>query len=513
MRDTIKRAVFLILATSALTACNPNSQGQGVTTDASTTMFGAQVVYGQAAALSSDEYNQLSAEKQYAVANRLMGTLYKGIPADEFFDLQQGLTTPKVGQGGDFINRTARSMTQELPNANEYFQQVNDNYDFNSTRYSQEMPIAMMYDLPISRDHFTHWMAYNLSNTILFSPALEMDSADYFDVHRVYSKLVSRMNSNMDIREIIYQHMISQENWRRFRSPEDNTREMIEIYLGLFDQDDEVPKASQACQNWHLTGDDQDYQLVITLDENIVPQKVLGQWINNCFDFYRTISNHPKVIARMINVLVDHFFVDMEQETRAALVQSIANSNPTRFEHIFTAIIFSREYLLNSDRPRRVEETFFNIAHRVDWKPYSNFFRRLNDPSGGSSFPTLSQMKQPSMTLKLGRWPFQPLDSLSFSYYHKLVREQLLIRYSSSDANNNSWGLDFIEKAADLTDEDFIHYLFLSSLGRKAYAEEITTLTEVITNRNYLSNRPNQARIIFDYVSRLPEIYFNNRIN
>jgi len=513
MRDTIKKAVFLILAASMLTACKPSSQGQGDTSDASTTMFGAQVVHGKAAALSSDEYNQLPAEKQYAVANRLMGTLYKGIPADEFFDLEQGLATPKIGDGGNFINRTARLMTQELPNANEYIQQVNENYDFNSTRYSQEMPIAMIFDLPISRDHFTHWMAYNLSNTILFSPALEMDSADYFDVHRVYSKLVSRMNSNMDIREIIYQHMISQENWRRFRSPEDNTREMIEIYLGLFDQDGEVPKASQACQNWHLTGDNQDYQLVITLDENIVPQKVLGQWINNCFDFYRIISNHPKVIARMVNVLVDHFFVDMGQDTRAALVQSIVDSNPTRFEHIFTAIIFSREYLLNSDRPKRVEETFFNLAHKVDWKPRSDFFRNLNDPSGGSSFPTMNQMKQPSMTLKLGRWPFQPLDSLSFSYYHKLVREQLLIRYRSDNASNNSWGSDFIEKAANLSDEDFIHYLFLSSVGRKANGEEITTLNEVITNRNYLNNRPNQARIIFDYVSRLPETYFNNSIN
>jgi len=513
MRDTIKRALFLILATSVLTACKPESQSQGVNTDASTTMFGAQVVHGEAAALSSAEYKQLSAEEQYTVANRLMGTLYKGIPADEFFDLNQGLASPKVGGGGDFINRTARQMTKELPNSGDYLQQINDNYSLSESRYSQEMPTAMMYDLPVSRDHFTHWMAYNLANTILFSPALEMDSADYFDVHRVYSKLVSRINDNMSIRDIIYQHMISQENWRRFRSPEDNTREMIEIYLGLFDQDAEVPKASQACQNWHLTGDSEDYQLVITLDENIVPQKVLGQWINNCFDFYRTVSQHPKVTARIVNVLVDHFFVDMEQDKRAALVQSIVNSNPTRFEHIFTAIIFSREYLLNSERPRRMEETFFNIAHRLDWKPHTNFFRDLNNPSGSSSFPNMVQMKQPSMTLKLGRWAFQPLDSLSFSYYHKLVRERLLISYSSSNANNNSWGLDFIEKAANLSDEDFIHYLFISSIGRKANGQELITLNDVIANRNYLTNRPAQARIVFDYVSRLPETYFNNRIN
>jgi len=517
MRDTIKRAVFLILAAAILTACKPDSPSQGANSDESTTMFGAQVVNGEAAALSSTEYNQLTAEEQYAVANRLMGTLYKGIPADEFFDLEQGLGSPRVGGGGDFINRTARQMTQELPNAGDYLQQINDNYDFNSTRYAQEMPLALMFDLPISRDLFTHWMAYTLANTILFSPALEMDSADYFDVHRVYSKLVSRINSNTSIRDIIYQHMISQENWRRFRSPEDNTREMIEIYLGLFDRDDEVPKASQTCQNWYLTGDSQDYQLVITLDENIVPQKVLGQWINTCFDFYQTVSNHPRVVARVANVLVDHFFVDMEQTKRAALVQSIVSSNPTRFEHIFTAIIFSREYLLNSDRPRRLEETFFNIAHRTKWHPHRRFFQDLNNPSGGGSFPTLAQMKQPGMTLKLGRWAFQPLDSLSFSYYHKLVRERLLLdrRTNLTNDNDAGWEPGFLEKAENLSGEDFIHYLFLSSVGRKASSQEISTLNGVFANRGYdrSERRTEQTLITFDYISRLPETYFNNRIN
>ncbi len=515
MRDAIKQAVWVMLTAVILTACKPDSPSQGQDTESTAGLFGAQVVTGEATPLTSSEYNQLSAEQQYAVSNRLMGTLYKGVPADEFFDLSQGLASPKIGGGGNFINRTSLQLTKELPDTGNYIQQINDNYDFNSTRYSQEMPLALMFDLPVSRDLFSHWMAYTLANTILFSPALEMDSADYFDVHRVYSKLVSRINSNMSIRDIIYQHMISQENWRRFRSPEDNTREMIEIYLGLFDKDDEVPKASQACQNWHLTGDDQDYQLVITLDENIVPQKVLGQWINTCFDFYRTVSNHPKVVARVVNVLVDQFFVDMDQAKRAALVQSIINSNPTRFEHIFTAILFSREYLLNSERPRRLEETFFNIAHRTKWHPYRRFFQDLNNPSGSASNPTLAQMKQPGMTLKLGRWAEQPLDSLSFSYYHKLTRERLLLdrRTNLTNDNDAGWEPGFIEKASDLDANDFIHYLFLSTVGRKANGQELTVLSDVITNRNYGDNRTGQTMIIFDYISRLPETYFNNSVN
>lgn len=515
MRAIIKQAFLVIVTAAILTACKPDSPSQGADTESSARLFGAEVVTGEAAALTSGEYNQFSTEQQFAISNRLMGTLYKGVPVDEFFDLTQGLASPGMGNGGNFINRTALQLTKELPDTNAYIQKINENYDFNSTRYAQEMPLALMFDLPISRDLFSHWMSYTLANTILFSPALEMDSADYFDVHRVYSKLVSRINSNMSIRDIIYQHMISQENWRRFRSPEDNTREMIEIYLGLFDRDDEVPKASQACQNWYLTGDDQDYQLVITLDENIVPQKVLGQWINTCFDFYRTVSSHPRVIARVTSVLVDQFFVDMDQAKRAALVQSIVNSNPTRFEHIFTAILFSREYLLNSDRARGLEETFFNIAHRTQWRPYRRFFQDLNNPSGSASNPTLAQMKQPGMTLKLGRWADQPLDSLSFSYYHKLVRERLLLdrRTNLTNDNDAGWEPGFLEKAADLNATDFIHYLFLSTIGRKANNQELTVLSGVIDSRNYGNNRTGQTMIVFDYISRLPETYFNNSIN
>lgn len=517
MRVVIRRSAIVLFAALTLTACKPDSPSQNSqSSDESTTgLFGAQAVSGEAEQLSSSEYNRLSPEQKYAVTNRLMGTLYKGVPVDEFFDLSQGLQNPRTRDGGFFIGRTARQLTEELQNPGSYLQQVDDNYDFNSTRKSQELPLALMFDLPISRDHFTHWIAYTLANTILFSPALEIDSADYYDVHRVYSKLVSKLNANMTIREIIYDHMVSQENWRRFRSPEDNTREMIEIYLGLFDRDDEVPKASQACQNWHLTSESQDYQLMITMDENVVPQKVLDQWIRTCFDFYRVVANHPKVIARMTNVLVDQFFVDKSQEQRAALVQSIVDSNPTRFEHIFIAILLSKEYLLYSERPRRLEETFFNIAHRMKWHPYRRFFSDLNNPSGGASNPTLYQMKQPAMALKLGRWADQPLDSLSFSYYHKLVRERLFLdrRTNLNNSNDAGWEPGFLEKADALSNSDFIHYLFLTSLGRKADSQESSVLNNVIAGRGYEDNREAQAMIIFDYISRLPETYFNNSVN
>jgi len=62
-----------------------------------------------------------------------------------------------------------------------------------------------------------------------------------------------------------YLHMISSDNWRRFRSPEDNGREMMEIYTLMFD-DSKVPIAGKALQNWKLDRDND--TLVIGLNEN-----------------------------------------------------------------------------------------------------------------------------------------------------------------------------------------------------------------------------------------------------
>jgi len=40
------------------------------------------------------------------------------------------------------------------------------------------------------------WMAYFLSNTILFSPALELESVDYIDIHRVFQRLYTMISED-----------------------------------------------------------------------------------------------------------------------------------------------------------------------------------------------------------------------------------------------------------------------------------------------------------------------------
>jgi hypothetical protein len=186
-------------------------------------------------------------------------------------------------------------------------------------------------------------------------------------------------------------------------------------------------------------------------------------------------------------------------------------------------------------------------------------------------------MGWPVMELKLGRFSGVPLDSFSFANYHKGVREYLLLGSASSDLNagNSScnsnveasqsrnrcrWkmglGVELPEELPPLPDaaevdisdavlakyeyeqarvarlsersqrvlslslDDYLDYLFMSVLQRKAGDEEKADLIAYFETRNFLTEDALQnqvirdyaydevAQVTFDYVSRLPEYYY-----
>ncbi len=144
------------------------------------------------------------------------------------------------------------------------------------------------------------------------------------------------------------------------------------------------------------------------------------------------------------------------------------------------------------------------------------------------------------MTLKIGRLPDVPMDALSFANYHKGIREHLLMNESSyhgnydgipgliynGDGGNDDESLRDVVSQLSLT--DYVHFLFLNTLQRKASAEEIDGLItiyewmdistdtngEKIVRPDSGNNRHNDiAEITFDYISRLPELYYFKAIN
>ena len=403
-----------------------------------------------------------------------------------------------------------------LAKANSYTYFTETTTTVNTKYYSTQplvLPQAVLFEFPLSRDYYHRWMAYVLMNTILFSPALEIESVRTPAVANVYDRLVTLMGQDRTMRDIVYDHMVSPPNWERFRSPEDNTREMLEIFLGRF-IDAEVPPAAAACKNWSAVRDPVSGIASIArgADANTVARTVLGASVVTCEEFYRALADHPALIPTIASVLVNHFFTDDSLETKRKLIASIVAAQPQTFDALFSLILFSKQYLLYTARPKSAEESFFGLARRVGWRPSPGFFEGFTDVrSFAPTSVTLARMGQATMSYKLGRAARVPTNTLHFSLHHKLIRESLLLnqQLSTADADAGWSAARLLDDAAvvALSEEDFIHYLFLSVVARRAQPVELDTLNKIIAAKGYATNRAAKSALVFDYLSRLPELY------
>lgn len=432
-------AASLGMLTLMLQACDPGTPGLG----------GAQplansAATGSATALSDASFSKMKIDDQYRVVNKLMSTLYSGVPVSEFYTLASANALSEKTDSAPTLSSIRQSLTINLSteermrfdseiagDENALDDQGNSapieaSYHFDQNKPKQ-MPLARIYHYPLSRDSFSQWMAWHLANTILFSPAEEIDSADITDVQNLFRRLDLGIMSRQSIRAMVATHQNSVQNWRRFRSPEDNTREMMEIYLGLFDNDAEVPLASQACQDLYLTDEADGYKLAYTDYPNSEPVLVLDNYVTDCQDFYEVVASHPLLIPRVVSVLVDYFYTGMSTEQRGSITEAISATNPLTFEDVFLTILFSESYLLDTERARSFEESFLPTAKRLQWEAHPDVFKGMVTGNGSLARSNMSEMGWPTMSLKLGRVASVPLDSLSFGNYHKAMRESLML--------------------------------------------------------------------------------------
>ena len=386
-----------------------------------------------------------------------------------------------------------------------------------------------------------NWVAYILTQTIMFSPAYELDSTHTPNITRVYNRIVNFLNEEGGMRYITYVHMSSEDNWRRFRSPEDNGREMLEIFT--LDMDDtHVPLAGKALQNWKLDRDSD--TLVVGLNQNQDPLSLFGTTIYNGDDFYRELVKSNLFTVGVTSRLVDFFFPNLTVAKKERVIDSIVSSKPETWQDILLQIIFSEEYLLHSSRAKSAEETFFSLAKKIDYKHNISTFNELKD--------RLDEMHQASMKYKLGKLERVPLDTLSFATYYKYIRERILGRVSDPNKVNEydswsrqGWSMKFITDDgidySNLSNKEsltiFIHYLFNSLISRDATASELkifqTHMLEGESGREdfidyfdmfKLNDDPEQQKkkrienkiritmLVLEYISRLDALYMHKEV-
>ena len=484
------------------------------------------------AQLSDSEFNALLPEQQLQVADNLLSSLFFGYPLKEL---------ELMISSGDFISRIRNGLNVDETDKEWLESYILDKAYFRQNASTQEAVdiLSRFYAMKkLDRYFLNNWAAYILTQTIMFSPAYELDSTHTPNISRVYNRLVSAFEDESGMRFTTYVHMMSEDNWRRFRSPEDNGREMMEIFLE--DEDDAlVPLAGKALQNWKLNRDND--TLVIGRNENREPLALFGTTVYNGDDFYREMVKTAAFQHTVVARLVDFFFPDATVAKKAQLTSSIVAGHPETYQDVLMQIVFSKEYLLHNTRAKSAEELFYSLAKKVSFNHRDttfDYFRRA-----------LEDMHQASMKYKLGKSERVPLDTLSFANYHSYIRDNIFMRKSDPDYaevfdswSRQGWGETFIDNEnfdfdVDYEEESFtsmIDYIFKSLISRKATEPEMQmlldhmqgpealryTFTIFYTNDNNATKQTlyreyykrNVVTIVFDYISRLERLYMQEEI-
>ena len=467
-------------------------------------------------------FDALSVENKLLVADKLLSTLFFAYPTGE---LKSRITSTT------FISDLQTQLKEKKNSKNEIETTIKDRDLFFHSEYSNDEVNNILARFYVMKDldafYINNWISYILTQTIMFSPAYELTSSHHPNTERVYNALVRNLQDGTTISYGTYLHVIGSDNWRRFRSPEDNGREMLEIYTLVFD-DAKVPVAGKALQNWKLDRDSD--TLVVGLNENEKPLSLFGSTIYNGYDFYRELVKSSAFKKGVITRVVDFFFTNSKAQTKKYISDTILASNPNSWRDILLQIVFSKAYLLESAHVKSAEETFFSLAKKMDYKHYNYTF---------VNFATaLEEMHQATMKYKLGKLQRVPLDTLSFINYHKFIRESIMISRAHEDKLQNyteygshGWKPGFIEESHfNLSADDakaslyaFVHYLFESTILRKARPAELQLFQKHIlkNDRQYNSGlsllkddeRANVATLVLDYISRLDELYRYKKVD
>jgi hypothetical protein len=473
--------------------------------------------------LSDSEFNRLSITNKRIVADKLLTSLFFGYP---FQELEAKMAS------GHFLCSVRKGLTEKQNNMVEVEEEiVNEDHYYHSEWANNEVLdiLARFYAMKHLDKHYLHnWIAYILTQNILFFPAYELDTSHDPNTASVYNWLVMDLNDDIGMRYSTYLHMTSSDNWRRFRSPEDNGREMLEIYAFDFD-DTHVPKAAKTLQNWYL--DEDADTLVIGLNANTVPQQLFGTTVTSGFDFYRELAKSNAFTVGSVHRLVDFFFTEHSDTDKTNITNQIVASGPETWQDILLQIVFSKEFLLNTQRPISAEELVYSLMKKLDYKHFDRTFYYLNE--------ALQGMNQASMKYKLGKLERTPLDTLSFAYYHKYVRDTILRRnvcgaalQSYDDWNSYGWRPGLVDSTNFAFDTNnpqstltsFITYLFSMVVHRLPTQAELELFksnmltpdrTKYQSSYNFLTadgegcytGRNRTAIHILDYLSRLTELY------
>ncbi|WP_353663205.1 hypothetical protein [Hydrogenimonas sp. SS33] len=474
--------------------------------------------------LDDNAFNRLSEEQRIYVAKKLYNTLYK---ARDIATIKKEIASGHFIS--DFRNKLHATGVAQ-PDLDKIYQDTYEipyNARAGNSLFEKRWRIfahiaSTLYYTRLSESYFNEWIAYVLDQTIMFSPAYEVDSVVKFPelIASNYERLEKALADKKTIRQIVYEHMVSKENWARFRSPEDNGREMLEIWLYDYD-DSHVPLAAKALRNWRWEvrrekeNGKGDYGDIFRFyndtnnpaEINSETVEIFNKGITTGTDFYKMVAGSPRLVPTVVDRLVGLFFPTFSSDEKKKAAAAILASNPKTFQDIFEQILFSDKFLLESDRLKSGEELYFGLAHLLDMKPSGTTFRNLLTAC-------LIPSSQAPFTYKLGRLDEGVSDTDSVIRLHQYIRSNVFL-----NRKGDGWNPADLKKRYPGKDlKSYLNEMFEDIVGRKMTGDETETLTEIVKEAGIDTEQMSEwdkfavMLLAFDYFSRQSEIYTYTKV-
>lgn len=445
-------------------------------------------------AFSDEDLKALSLSEQYRAIDKILSAFFIGLPKTQFEMVVQ------MDRPITYI----RNMLLKTKIGNfESAEKKTQLYNYSWNRKTPEMALSRLFSLEPSKEYLNFWTAYMLANSKFYSGSLELSTVNMSTGQNLLRELYEELSNGYTMDSMIYNYLLSEEYWRRFRSPEDNTRESLELMVGIFD-DSLVPLASQACKDFSYN--ERDQNLEISFDYNTEILEMDGKEIVRCKDFYREmIANNPLLQDWFVLNWLNLYFPNYSDEQKENFMAELYKVGATNYQDIFLNIIFSDDFISNSKRFKSFEELYLPISKKINFYAGTNTFVNWVTEAHNSN--------QPPMFYKLGRGVETPSDTLSFSQLTKTIRETMFLdqktnMFSDWDAG---WGSEFLFSLNFNNHEALIKDIFMFLVSREPSDDEVKILTSLIVNYDLkLNDQKGKAVIvILDYISRLSELYIS----
>ena len=145
--------------------------------------------------LSDSDFNALGEKDKLLVANKLLNTLFFG------YDLK---TLKSKIEQGDFISSVYNGFKESSIDTSQLENLILDDSIFGQYKYSQPQAITILsrfYAMQeMDRYYLNNWIAYILTQTIMFSPAYELSTTHTPNIANVYNRIVTMLEVNSGMR-------------------------------------------------------------------------------------------------------------------------------------------------------------------------------------------------------------------------------------------------------------------------------------------------------------------------